>query len=94
MTGTQDRYSYLRLRDEVAHLAGALRALGVGKGDRVIIYADGAAGSHVPCSPARAWAQCTRWCSAVRSLRAGPAHRRRHAEAGAHRFLRAGVRPR
>ncbi|MGV8340635.1 AMP-binding protein, partial [Pseudomonas aeruginosa] len=38
VTGTQDRYSYLRLRDEVARLAGALRALGVGKGDRVIIY--------------------------------------------------------
>ncbi|WP_397448376.1 propionyl-CoA synthetase [Pseudomonas sp. NA-150] len=32
------RYSYRELRDEVAHLAGLLRELGVGKGDGVIIY--------------------------------------------------------
>ena len=32
------QYSYRQLRDEVARLAGALRALGVGKGDRVVIY--------------------------------------------------------
>ncbi|MEE4465693.1 AMP-binding protein, partial [Azotobacter chroococcum] len=31
-------YSYRELRDEVARLAGALRELGVEKGDRVIIY--------------------------------------------------------
>jgi propionyl-CoA synthetase len=38
VTGSKQRYSYRELRDEVARLAGALRALGVEKGDRVIIY--------------------------------------------------------
>lgn len=38
VTGTQDSYTYERLRDEVAHVAGALRGQGVGHGDRVIIY--------------------------------------------------------
>jgi propionyl-CoA synthetase len=36
--GTIRRYSYRALRDETARFAGVLRALGVGKGDRVIIY--------------------------------------------------------
>ncbi|GGO42435.1 propionyl-CoA synthetase [Streptomyces daqingensis] len=38
VTGTKSVYSYRRLRDEVAAFAGALRALGVGTGDRVVIY--------------------------------------------------------
>ncbi|WP_152227904.1 propionyl-CoA synthetase [Pseudomonas sp. SCB32] len=38
VTNTQQRFSYLELRDEVARLAGALRALGVERGDGVIIY--------------------------------------------------------
>ncbi|ACO77297.1 acetyl-CoA synthetase [Azotobacter vinelandii CA] len=38
VTGGKARYSYRELRDEVARLAGALRELGVEKGDRVIIY--------------------------------------------------------
>jgi propionyl-CoA synthetase len=38
VTGTQRRYSYHALRDEVARLAGAIRAAGVGPGDRVVIY--------------------------------------------------------
>lgn len=38
VTNTQQRFSYLELRDEVARLAGVLRALGVEKGDGVIIY--------------------------------------------------------
>lgn len=38
MTGTQQRISYLELRDRVATFAGALRSLGVEKGDRVLIY--------------------------------------------------------
>jgi len=38
VTGTQRRYTYRALRNQVAHFAGALRARGVGKGDRVIIY--------------------------------------------------------
>lgn len=36
--GEKRRYSFRQLRDEVARLAGALRALGVEQGDRVIIY--------------------------------------------------------
>jgi propionyl-CoA synthetase len=38
VTGTQRTYSYAELRDEVARLAGALRGLGVERGDRVILY--------------------------------------------------------
>ena len=38
LSGTKRRYSYAQLRDEVARLAGALSALGVVKGDRVVIY--------------------------------------------------------
>ncbi|SNR52769.1 propionyl-CoA synthetase [Haloechinothrix alba] len=38
MTGTVRRLTYAELRDEVARFAGALRSLGVGKGDRVIVY--------------------------------------------------------
>ncbi len=32
------RYTYRELRDEVARAAGALAALGVGRGDRVVVY--------------------------------------------------------
>ncbi|WP_041712388.1 propionyl-CoA synthetase [Pseudomonas sp. ATCC 13867] len=38
VTNTRQRFTFLQLRDEVARLAGALRALGVEKGDGVIIY--------------------------------------------------------
>ena len=38
VTGTVRRYTYLELRDEVARFAGVLRALGVERGDRVVIY--------------------------------------------------------
>ncbi|MDT7776061.1 MAG: propionyl-CoA synthetase [Pseudonocardiales bacterium] len=38
VTGTQRSYSYTELRDEVATFAGVLAGLGVGKGDRVVIY--------------------------------------------------------
>jgi propionyl-CoA synthetase len=38
VTGTIKRYTYAQLCDEVAKLAGALRSLGVEKGDRVIVY--------------------------------------------------------
>ncbi|HEX5995705.1 MAG TPA: propionyl-CoA synthetase [Jiangellales bacterium] len=37
-TGEQRSYTYAELRDEVACFAGALRGLGVGTGDRVVIY--------------------------------------------------------
>ncbi|MEU8228996.1 propionyl-CoA synthetase [Actinoplanes sp. NPDC048967] len=38
VTGTLRTYTYRELRDEVALFAGALRRLGVGPGDRVVIY--------------------------------------------------------
>src|SRR5258707_12990567 len=38
VTGTLARWTYPELRDQVARLAGALKALGVGKGDRGLIY--------------------------------------------------------
>lgn len=38
VTGKQQTYSYLQLRDEVAKCAGVLRDNGVVKGDRVVIY--------------------------------------------------------
>ncbi|HNB27654.1 MAG TPA: AMP-binding protein, partial [Alphaproteobacteria bacterium] len=38
VTGTVRSYTYRQMRDETARFAGALAKLGVGKGDRVIIY--------------------------------------------------------
>src|SRR5262245_34511259 len=38
VTKQVERYTYAELRDAVARTAGALRALGVAKGDRVILY--------------------------------------------------------
>lgn len=38
VTGTKASFTYRELRDEVATFAGALRSLGVDRGDRVIIY--------------------------------------------------------
>jgi len=38
MSGVQRTFSYRELRDEVARAAGALRALGVERGDRVVLY--------------------------------------------------------
>ncbi|MGI5237372.1 propionyl-CoA synthetase [Dactylosporangium sp. CA-139066] len=38
VTGSVRRYTFRQLLDEVARFAGALRGLGVGKGDRVVIY--------------------------------------------------------
>lgn len=38
VTNTQTTFTYAQLRDEVSALASVMRARGVGKGDRVIIY--------------------------------------------------------
>jgi propionyl-CoA synthetase len=38
VTGTQRTFTYRELLDRTARFAGALRALGVGRGDRVVIY--------------------------------------------------------
>ncbi|HEY5134717.1 MAG TPA: propionyl-CoA synthetase [Candidatus Nanopelagicales bacterium] len=38
VTGTVETFTYARLLDEVARFAGGLRSLGVGAGDRVVLY--------------------------------------------------------
>ncbi len=38
VTGTKTRFTYLELLEKVSHVAGALTAMGIAKGDRVIIY--------------------------------------------------------
>ena len=38
VTGSQRTYTYAELLDETARFAGVLRGLGVGKGDRVVVY--------------------------------------------------------
>jgi propionyl-CoA synthetase len=38
VTGSQRTHTYAELLDETARFAGALRGLGVGKGDRVVLY--------------------------------------------------------
>ena len=38
VTGVIQRFTYRELRDQVARVAGLLRSLGVGKGDRVLIF--------------------------------------------------------
>jgi len=38
VTGTTTRHTYRELRDEVARFAGVLAGLGVGRGDRVVVY--------------------------------------------------------
>ncbi len=38
VTGTGHTYTYAGLRDEVARFAGVLAGLGVGRGDRVVVY--------------------------------------------------------
>ena len=38
VTGTIRRFTYGELRDEVSLFAGVLASLGVGKGDRILIY--------------------------------------------------------
>lgn len=38
VTDTKRTYSYRDMQDEISHLAGALKSLGVEKGDRVLVY--------------------------------------------------------
>ena len=38
VTDTQRTYTYAELLDETARFAGVLKGLGVGKGDRVVVY--------------------------------------------------------
>jgi propionyl-CoA synthetase len=72
VTGTTQSFTFVELRDRVAELAGALRALGVGKGDRVVIYMRPCPRRCSACSPARGSAPCTRSCSAGLRRRSWP----------------------
>ena len=89
VTGSQRTYTYRELLDETARFAGALRGLGVGKGDRVVIY--------MPMIPEAVIAMlaCAR-LGAVHSVvfggfaaqRTRGAHRRRPPRRHRHRVLR------
>ena len=93
-TGTRRTYTYAELLQRVAQLAGALREVGVGKGDRVVIY--------LPMVPEAAFAMlaCAR-IGAVHSVVFGgfapnelaDADRRRPAQDHHLCLLRAGSRP-
>ena len=55
-TGTVRRFTYSELRDEVVALAAVLSDIGIGKGDRVIIYMPmvaGGGGRHARLRPHR-----------------------------------------
>lgn len=91
VTNSITTFTYRELRDKVAVFAGALARLGVGKGDRVIIY--------MPMVPEAAVAMlaCARLGSGalrgVRRLcckRTGHAYRRCQAESGRLRLVRCG----
>jgi propionyl-CoA synthetase len=64
-TGVEQSYSFTELHAEVQRTAASLLELGVGKGDRVLIY--------MPMIPEAAFAmlacarigRCIAWCSAV-----------------------------
>ena len=77
VTGTQRTYTYEELRDEVARFAGVLSRLGVGHGDRVVIYmpmVPEAAFAMLACAGS---ARCTRGVFGVLRPRSLPWPRRR-----------------
>ena len=82
ITQSKHQITYAELRDRVASLAGALRAKGIEKGDRVIIYMPmipEAVEAMLACSPGSV--QSTRWSSAVlRRSELGGSHRRRQTQ--------------
>ena len=57
--------TYRELLDLVAAFAGALRGLGVEKGDRVVIYMPMIPQTLVAMLACAGWAPCTPWSSAV-----------------------------
>ena len=64
VTGTRRTLSYRELRDQVAVFAGVLAGLGVGKGDRVVIYMPMIPEAVIAMLAALGSVPCTRWSSA------------------------------
>ena len=92
MTGKIVKFTYAELRDRVAKVAGALAALGVGHGDRVVIYmpmVPEAAIAMLAC--ARLGAIHSRGVRRLRRGGAGRAHRRREAQGDRLGVLRPGA---
>lgn len=58
VTGAKERFTYARLLDEVEVLAGALRELGVAKGDVVMLYSASRVPPRCPLPSAQRGAQC------------------------------------
>ncbi len=72
-TGEEKTYTFAQLYREVNRMAGILKGLGVGRGDRVLIYMPMIRGSRRSrCWPARASARSTRSCSAASRRSASP----------------------
>ena len=94
LAGVKRTISYHRLLTETQVLGAMLRDLGVGKGDRVIIYmpmVPEAVIAHARLRPHRR--DSFGGVRRLRRARTGDAHRRRQAEGGSLRQLRARARP-
>ena len=63
--GTEQVYTYARLAQQVNRCANGLKSLGIGKGDRVVIYMPLTPRAPLPCWPAPALAPSTAWCMPV-----------------------------
>ena len=63
--GEVTKVTYKELLARVSQFANALKARGVQKGDRVLIYMPMTIEASWPCRPARASAPRTAWCSAA-----------------------------
>jgi acetyl-CoA synthetase len=63
--GAVTKVTYKELLARVSQFANALKAHGIQKGDRVLIYMPMTIEGVSPCRPARASAPRTAWCSAA-----------------------------
>jgi acetyl-CoA synthetase len=68
--GAVTKVTYKELLARVSQFANALKAQGIQKGDRVIIYMPMTIEGVLPCRPAHASAPRTAWCSAAFSAKA------------------------
>lgn len=64
-TGVEKTWTFRELHAEVQRTAASLIELGVGKGDRVLIYMPMIPEATFAMLPARASARSTAWCSAA-----------------------------